>query len=199
MKRLVVCSRPQPDGLPEVYVQTVKADTPYEAVELFDATQAVVGRDTGHFGRKTLEDIMPIHNPSGLRDVKQVAAMAEALPHGHIFHNNGLPNVKIVVTPSGELLLFDGHHTMLSYLQCGARFLEELPYMVVSDPQYGPVTAEEMSAFFPKAHQDLVAKQWDAYVVNWNATPTGTIEPRTVSTMRDLARFFSERHKGSSQ
>jgi hypothetical protein len=150
MKRLVTCARPQPGGLLEVYAQIVEADTPYEAVELFDAARATVSQDTGQFGRKTLADIVPIHNPSGIRDAKQVAAMAGALPHGHIFHDNGLPNVKIVVTPSRELLLFDGHHTMLSYLQRGACFLEELPYMVVSDPQYGPVTAKEISAFFPQ-------------------------------------------------
>jgi hypothetical protein len=49
--------------------------------------------------------------------------MAEAIKSGKHILSRGIPNIKLVKTGDGQLLLFDGHHSMLAYISTGKAYL----------------------------------------------------------------------------
>ena len=62
--------------------------------------------------RTELKNVLNIHNDDGIKDLLQLKWMAEAIKSGKHILSRGIPNVKLVKTREGQLLLFDGHHSM---------------------------------------------------------------------------------------
>ena len=137
-------------------------------------------------------EVLTIHNATGMRDIAQMQTMIEKVKRGdHVFNSNSLPNVKIVLAPDKRYLMFDGHHTALAYLLAGKKFLHEMPHIVISN-QNQPLSAEEISYFFPEDKRELVQEDWLKYTVNWQ-NPDEKIELRQIQTIGDLLKAIRER------
>jgi hypothetical protein len=104
-----------------------------------------------------------------------------------IFHENGLPNCKLVLLADNKLLLFDGHHTMLAYVRSGKKLLKDIPHLIVSRQQLKPVSPEDIAHFFPKEAKKLILENCLNYVVNWQADPGKQVEERRVKSIGELA------------
>ena len=117
----------------------------------------------------------------------------------HIKEADQLPNIKLVVAEENKLLLFDGHHSLLAYFLEGRKFLREVPYLVVSKPDYQPVSTEEIAMFFPAAKRGLVKENWRKYTVNWQSSVNNQLEQRGVNNFKELADRFRKRDESSSQ
>lgn len=134
---------------------------------------------------------MPIHNVGGLRDASQITKMVDSIKADqHVLDSGELPNVKLIVAPDGRLLLFDGHHTLIAYYQHGHRQLGEVPHLVISDPDDGPVTVSELVPFFPLSEKEKVLNAWQDYAVNWQQPTAQQLEPRQVFNFAELADAF---------
>lgn len=120
--------------------------------------------------RALLTDIINLHNDDGIRDTIKIKEMARKIRSGsHILKPNDLPNIKLVKSTSGDYVLFDGHHSMLSYLSLGKVFLDELPYLFIVN-QEGYVSDEEILVFFGEHSHKIPAKNWKDFVINWQAS-----------------------------
>lgn len=170
-----------------------------QATDTNDAHQAVeelLGNDVRQYQDSPIvstliSDILSIHNPEGLRDPKQVAKMTAQLKSGQeVFHENGLPNVKLIVAPDGRLLLFDGHHSILAHLQVGHKTLKEVPHIVFSAAEFGPITAKEIARFFDPGDQNKIEDNWFGWTVDWQSTGDKTVA-RRVETIGQLADALS--------
>lgn len=132
-------------------------------------------------------EVLTIHNPEGLRDPSQVIKMADQLEKGReVFHENGLPNVKLIITPDKRLLLFDGHHSILAHLRFGHKTLKEVPHLVFSSSDFGPTTAREIARFFPPSDRDKIEQNWFGWTVNWQSDKEKTTA-RRLATIGQLA------------
>lgn len=198
MKRVIVVSFPGNKFKKIVTVESVQK-SPYELVELVRKNlNNSVEEESNYYDIYKLSDIMPIHNLSGLRDLGQIRQMQEKIAQGsHILENDGLPNIKFVVAPNNKLLVFDGSHSLLAYLNAGKKVLSEIPYLVVAGENLTPITVEEMAVFFPERSRSLVTKDWFKYVVNWQAEPEMQLEKRNVNSLAELARELRKRDKST--
>ena len=150
------------------------------------------------YGSYSLSEVMPIHNLSGVRDASQIKQMQEKISSGEeVFEKDGLPNIKLVVAPNNKLLIFDGTHTLIAYLLQGKRLLSSVPYLVISADKFAPVTAQEISTFFPEESREKIESKWSEWVVNWQAELGSQTEKREFNTMGELALVLSKGDKGS--
>lgn len=198
MDRIVTISLPTFEN--EKTVKTkLKEDSPYLLVESLPKSWKKLAKEGGNvFGSYEISNMLPIHNATGIRDLKQITKMGKAVKSGkHILGNADLPNIKMVVAPSGRLLVFDGHHSLISYYNQGKRYLSEIPYLVISDNDFGPVTPEEISFFFPKDFREEVIRSWENYTVNWEAAAGNQVEKRRVSNFAELVAALGKRDKSA--
>lgn len=197
MERWVTVSQPQKKPvLSKTYLQE---GSPYQVVERSRSKWrqgAIQNQDP--FGSLPIAEVMPLHNYTGIRDKKMPAKMTASLQKGlEILEADRLPNIKFVVAPNSKLLLFDGHHSLLSYFLFGKMQLTEIPYLVVSGPDFGPITSSEIAYFFPQTFRELVTKNWIGCVVNWEAPEEKKLEKREVASFGQLADQFRKRDKGA--
>ncbi|MHC4673575.1 MAG: hypothetical protein ACYTBZ_13915 [Planctomycetota bacterium] len=92
----------------------------------------------------------------------------QILVGGDVLRASGLPNVRVVVTPENETVLFDGHHTVMAYMATGCRYLDEVPHLVVHNGK-GRVADREILVFFGAHSNELTPSNWRDYVINWQA------------------------------
>lgn len=198
MKRVIIVSFPE-NKLQEIATIDSILSLPYELVELIRKDLSkLVEEESDYFATYLLSDIMPIHNFSGVRDLNQIKQMQGKIAKGEeILEKDGLPNIKLVVAPNGQLLIFDGTHTLMAYLLQGKKLLSEIPYLVISAEKCAPVSAGEISIFFPVDSREQVKKNWNSYVVNWQAKPGLQAEKREFNSMGELALEFGKRYKGA--
>ncbi len=198
MQRDITLSLPDKTS-EKVATLTLEATSPYTAIEKIRGQwQALLTEGESAFAKLKIRELLPLHNETGIRDPGQIKRMKVEVGRGEqILEKDNLPNVKLVVVPSGELLVFDGHHTLLSYLQQGKELLREIPFIAVSSKDYGPVTSGEIACFFPTFAKEKVSENWRKYVVNWQASGTQQLEERKVNTFEELALKIGKGNKTS--
>jgi len=71
-----------------------------------------------------LGEIMNLHNITGIKSMNQIRKMVKQIKNGKgILSPRGLPNIKLVKTSQSEWIIFDGHHSLLSYMIAGRTYL----------------------------------------------------------------------------
>ena len=142
--------------------------------------------------RVLLKDIVNLHNDGGLRDPSQIGSMLQQIKSGEdILSSDGLPNIKLVRTKRDEWVLFDGHHSMLSYMLAGMTYLDEVPHLIVGDEERVTVLDGEIHAFFGKHLTNLENNGWRGYVIDWQAPKENRLQPRIQHNMGELLDSLS--------
>jgi len=142
-----------------------------------------------------LRDILNIHNDDAIRDLAQVRRMTGAIKSGkHIFFQ-GIPNVKLVKTKDNQLLLFDGHHSMLAYMNSGKTYLEEIPHMIIADEDKGYIDDKDIVVFYGEHAKAIKNYGWKQYVINWQAVKEKQLCRRVQRDMGELFCAIKDRIK----
>ena len=133
-----------------------------------------------------LKDILNIHNYDGIRDLTQLKRMAEDIKTGSNIFLRGIPNIKLVKTENKQLLLFDGHHSMLAFMAAGRTYLEEIPYMIIFDKAKGYVEDKDIVVFYGKHAADIEEYNWKEKAINWQAAKERQLCKRVQKNMEQL-------------
>ncbi len=167
-------------------------DTVYDTVESFKKEDISLFKSkVAH--RIPLVEVVNIHNSEGIASLDRVREMRGKILSGeHVLEESGIPNVKLVWTDSGRLLLFDGHHTFLAYMMAGRRFLHEIPHLIVECPGLRYCTAGDISAFYGQ-HASRSAGRWRKYVIDWGLPGERQLRIRREKNMGELFTHLIER------
>ena len=136
-----------------------------------------------------LKNVLNIHNDDGIKDLFQIKRMAEAIKSGKHILSRGIPNVKLVKTREGQLLLFDGNHSMLAYMTAGKTYLEEIPHMIITGKEKGYVEDKDIIVFYGEHASDIEGCNWKEKVINWQAAKEKQLCKRIQKNMGEL--FFA--------
>jgi len=147
------------------FEKEVSVENIYQAVELIEQEKI----ERIKFDKKSKEDekenknllgsIINLHNKEGINNLEIIESMITCIKQGKdIFENKIWPNIKLVQVKEG-VILFDGHHSLLSYMVIGKKYLWEIPHILVSN-----CTDSEIKIVFGKLNGD-----WKKEVVNWQA------------------------------
>ena len=169
-------------------VHLKKSDTLYDTVVQFE-------KEVGSKIKKTiievkepvlLREIINLHNVNGIKSINQIRTMVKEIKSGNgILSPSGLPNIKLVKTEQSEWILFDGHHSFLSYMIAGRRYLHEIPHLVIEDENCH-VNNKEILIFFGTHSKKLNDSNWRKYVINWQAPKERQLCKREQNKMREL-------------
>jgi hypothetical protein len=166
-------------------------NTVYDAVSFFEKNIfPILTKTLEHNKVKekvALRDILNIHNDDGIRDLAQARRMTRAVRSGKHIFSMGIPNVKIVKTRENELLLFDGHHSMLAYMNAGKRYLEEIPHMIIEDKDKGYIDDKDIIVFYGEHSKEIPNHDWRRYVIDWQAVKEKQLCRRV---QRDMGELF---------
>jgi len=133
-----------------------------------------------------LRKVINLHNINGIKNVNQIRSMVIQIKNGKdILSPRGLPNIKLVKTKQSEWILFDGHHSLLSYMIAGRKYLHEVPHFVVENSS-GYVNDKEILIFFGLHSSKLHDSNWRNYVINWQAPRDKQLCIRKQNNMGDL-------------
>jgi hypothetical protein len=165
-----------------------KNDTIYNAVNQFEKK---VGSKVKWTIKKVekpvlLREIINLHNTDGIKSINQIRTMVKEIKSGNdILSPSGLPNIKLVKTVQLEWILFDGHHSFLSYMIAGRRYLHEIPHLVVENENCH-VNNKEILIFFGTHSKKLNDSNWRKYVINWQAPKERQLCKRKQNNMGEL-------------
>ncbi len=116
-----------------------------------------------------LREVINLHNINGIKNVNQIRSMVKQIKNGKdILSPRGFPNIKLVKTKELEWILFDGHHSLLSYMVAERKYLHEVPHFVVENSS-GYVNDKEILIFFGLHSSKLHNSNCRNYVINWQA------------------------------
>jgi len=133
-----------------------------------------------------LREIINLHNIEGIKIMNQIRSMVKQIKSGkEILMPRGLPNIKLVKTKNSEWILFDGHHSLLSYMIAGRTYLHEIPHLIVEN-ENGHVDDKEILIFFGIHSKILTDSNWRKYVINWQAPKEGQLCKREQKNMGEL-------------
>lgn len=121
--------------------------------------------------------------------------MAEAIKSGKHILSRGIPNIKLVKTGDGQLLLFDGHHSMLAYISTGKAYLEEIPHMMITDKEKGYIEDKNIIVFYGEHASDIKGCNWRDKVINWQAAKDKRLCDRIQNNMGELFSAVEKRVK----
>ncbi|MFP3952864.1 MAG: hypothetical protein ACOC88_02255 [Candidatus Bipolaricaulota bacterium] len=140
-----------------------------------------------------LEDLTNLHNCSGIASIDRIRGMAKKVGAGEeIFMEGGLPNAKLAKTNRDEIVLFDGHHSVLAYMTAGRTFLSEIPHILVLSGDETGVSDPEVHAFYGELGRNLSGGDWRGYVINWQGGDGGRLEARQQRNMGELLESVTE-------
>ena len=198
MKRLITLSVPG-NNFQKTFQTEILSKSPYDFVELLrENLNKCSETKVDNFANFEIGNILPIHNLSGIRDFNQIQQMRDKIKEGEeIFEKNFFPNIKLILTPNEKLLLFDGTHSLLAYFLAGRKLLKDIPYLVITSENFGPVTVDELAYFFPEEDRGKVTQDFEKYVVNWQVEKGKHLELREVNSIAELASQFRERDKSA--
>lgn len=188
--RFVEQSYPNKDGKSHI-VSTFKIEninnTIYETVEKFEKDGSKIEQETKEVKEPIiLTDVINLHNSNGIKDLGQIKLMVKEITTGKdIISKKGFPNIKLVKTRQSEWVLFDGHHSLLSYMIAGRKYLHEVPHIVVIN-ENGYVDDNEIHVFFGKHSGKLRKSNWRQHVINWQATEEKQLCKRVQKNMGEL-------------
>jgi hypothetical protein len=170
-----------------------KSNTIYDTVDQFE-------NEIGSKIKKTIEEvkklvllreIINLHNTNGIKSMDQIRTMVKQIKSGkEILSPRGLPNIKLVKTKQSEWILFDGHHSLLSYMIAGRKYLHEVPHFVVENSS-GYVNDKEILIFFGLHSSKLHDSNWRNYVINWQAPREKQLCKREQNNMGELIDLTS--------
>lgn len=192
MQRKVIISVPT-KGKVQLRTHLADVETPYKLINSARRDwRTLPYTEHDNSNKNLIRDIVPIHNVEGLRDIAQVPSMLDTIrADQHILEHDELPNIKLVTAPDGQLLLFDGHHSLLAYFQHGRRHLEEVPHVLISTVDDGPLEVSEITSFYPQHAEEKILANWQDYVVNWQREESEQLEKREAINFEQLAKEFS--------
>ena len=164
-----------------------KNDTIYETVEKFEQDGSKIKQESKEVREPIiLREVINLHNSNGIKDLNQIKLMVKEINSGKdIISKRGFPNIKLVKTQHSEWVLFDGHHSLLSYMIAGRTYLHEVPHIVVQN-ENGYVDDEEIHVFFGKHSGKLRGTNWRQHVINWQATEEKQLSKREQNNMGEL-------------
>lgn len=138
--------------------------------------------------KSLLSQIINLHNADEIRERStSVSEMREKIESGkHVLMPDGLPNVKIVKTSNGELVCFDGHHSLLAYMMAGKKYLQEVPHLMVTRSSGKGLGDEEIHVFFGEHAKKLCGTDWRNYTISWTNPAERQLEKRKQEDMGEL-------------
>ena len=139
--------------------------------------------------RTELKNVLNIHNDDGIKDIFQLKRMAASIKSGKQILSRGIPNIKLVKTRESQLLLFDGHHSILAYMTAGKTYLEETPHMIITGKEKGYVEDKDIIVFYGEHASDIEGCNWKEKVINWQAAKEKQLCKRAQKNMGEL--FFA--------
>jgi hypothetical protein len=140
--------------------------------------------------RVLLREVINLHNINGIKSMNQIRTMVKQIKNGKdILSPWGLPNIKLVKTKHSEWILFDGHHSLLSYMIAGRKYLHEVPHFVVEN-RSGYINDKEILIFFGLHSSKFHDSKWRNYVINWQAPREKQLCKREQNNMGELLRFM---------
>ncbi|MHA2131073.1 MAG: hypothetical protein ACW99L_13985 [Promethearchaeota archaeon] len=138
-----------------------------------------------------LREIINLHNINGIKNMNQITTMVEHIKDGKdVLSPLGLPNIKLVKTKQAEWILFDGHHSLLSYMIAGRIYLHEVPHFIVEN-ESGHVNDKEILIFFGIQSKILNVSNWRKFVINWQAPKERQLCKREQKNMGELFNSLS--------
>jgi len=170
-----------------------KCNTIYDTVDQVDNEIGSKIKKTIKVVKKLvlLREIINLHNSNGIKSTDQIRSMATQLKSGkEILSPRGLPNIKLVKTKYSEWILFDGHHSLLSYMIAGRTYLHETPHLIVEN-ENGHVNDNEILVFFGIHSKILNDSDWRNYVINWQASRERQLCKREQKNMGELFNSIS--------
>ena len=167
--------------------------TIYDTVEQFEKELDSKIKETIKEVKKLvlLREIINLHNINGIKSMNQIRTMVKQIKSGKdILSPRGLPNIKLVKTKQSEWILFDGHHSLLSYMIAGRTYLHEVPHVLIEN-KIGHVNDKEILIFFGIHSKILNDSDWRKYVINWQAPKEGQLCKREQKNMGELFNSIS--------
>ena len=176
----------------KVYLRN-KSITIYDTVEQFEKELGSKIKETIKEVKNLvlLREIINLHNINGIKSMKQIRTMVKQIKSGKdILSPRGLPNIKLVKTKQSEWILFDGHHSLLSYMIAGRTYLHEVPHVLIEN-KIGHVNDKEILIFFGIHSKILNNSDWRKYVINWQAPKEEQLCKREQKNMGELFNSIS--------
>ena len=163
----------------------------YRAVDIFERqfkTNPGIKRSKKKItDKRRLRSIINLHNKEGTRNLSQISSMIVQLASGKdILSRSGLPNIKLVRTREDELLLFDGHHSLLAYIANKKKYLHEIPHIIIENNGKGHASEIEILDFFGRHSSRIYPKCWKEYTINWQAGDQDQLTRRVQRNMGEL-------------
>lgn len=143
------------------------------------------------------ENDFPLGNLINLHDedainIKKINKMSNFLKSKkHILTKSGLPNIKIVKSRRNELIVFDGHHTLISYMNNNKNYLSEVPFVLINSTS--GFDDEHIKVFYGKHKKRLKDDDWRNYSINWNEKKDFQISPKKRYNMSELYNAFLQK------
>ena len=172
-----------------------KSNTIYDTVDQFEKELGSTLKETIEEVKELvlLREIINLHNIDGIKSMNQIRTMVKEIKSGNdILSPSGLPNIKLVKTEQSEWILFDGHHSLLSYVITGRTYLHEVPHLVIEN-ENGHVNSKEILVFFGIHSKKVNDSNWRKYVINWQAPKERQLckrEQNNMGELLDLIRMF---------
>ena len=173
----------------KVAIQSEKDSSIYECIKQVNRVYNDEKKKCHHgiVNNIPLSQIINLHNSNGIQDLSRIHSMVSDLNKGkELFMENGLPNIKLTITKDGRHVLFDGHHTLISYMIAGRKLLGDVPHIIVKNADTGSVTDREIHVFFGEHASKLDNKDWKNYVINWQAPKEKQLCFRSKKNMGEL-------------
>jgi len=174
-----------------------KGDTIYDTVDQFENELGSKIKEITEQAKElvSLRETVNLHNVDGIKSMNQIGTMVKKIKSGKdILSSSGLPNIKLVKTKQSEWILFDGHHSFLSYMVAGRTWLHEIPHLIVAD-RNGYVSSKEILVFFGAHSKKLNDSNWRKYVINWQAPEERQLCKREQENMGELLDLIGPLYK----
>jgi hypothetical protein len=175
-------------------------NTIYNTIDQFEKELSLKIKETIKEVKKPvfLRKVINLHNINGIKSINQIRIMVKQIKNGKdILSPSGLPNIKLVKTIQSEWILFDGHHSLLSYMIAGRTYLHEVPHFVVEN-ENGHVNEKEILIFFGFHSSKLRDSTWRNFVINWQAPKERQLckrEQKNMGELLDSIRVFDNKNR----
>ena len=175
-----------------VEIQQSTAEDIYSTVKKFrkdvfpDLRQADFSGDVIE-SKVPLSSLINLHNADEIMNRSDIPGMVEKISSGRdVLMPGGLPNSKVAKSEGGDLICFDGHHTILAYMLAGREYLEEIPHLVILGTDEGGLEEREFYVFFGDHAEKLEGRDWLEFTISWSKPPEEQLEKRKQKNMGEL-------------
>ena len=181
-----------------IYFSSIKAYFKKKSNTIYDSVRLIENKFSSRIKETIkevnipvlLKEIINLHNINGIKSIDQIRTMVNQIKSGkEILSRQGLPNIKLVKTKYSEWILFDGHHSLLSYIIAGRTYLHEIPHLIVENKN-GYVSDKEILIFYGIHAKLLTNVNWRKYVINWQAPQERQLCERVQNNMGEIFNSF---------